>query len=65
MTHCIEDITPGRRMDPGCHHGPVLLADVVAASTAVAATRSRTAKAGVIAELLRRAAAGDVEPVTA
>jgi DNA ligase-1 len=43
----------------------VLLADVVAASTAVAGTRSRTAKAGLIAELLRRAGAEEVEPVTA
>jgi DNA ligase-1 len=42
----------------------VLLADVVAASTAVGATRSRTAKAAAIAELLRRADAGEVEPVT-
>jgi DNA ligase-1 len=50
---------------PGCHHGAVLLADVVAASAAVAATRSRTAKAGVIADLLRRAGADEVEPVTA
>jgi DNA ligase-1 len=43
----------------------VLLADVVAASAAVAATRSRTAKAGTIAELLRQADAAEVEPVTA
>jgi DNA ligase-1 len=43
----------------------VLLADVVAASAAVAATGSRTAKAGAIADLLRRAGAGEVEPVTA
>jgi DNA ligase-1 len=43
----------------------VLLADVVATSAAVAATRSRTAKAGAIADLLRRAAADEVEPVTA
>ncbi|MCW2530661.1 MAG: ligB [Blastococcus sp.] len=43
----------------------MLLADVVAASTAVAGTRSRTAKAGLIAELLRRAGAEEVEPVTA
>jgi DNA ligase-1 len=43
----------------------VLLADVVAASAAVAATRSRTAKAGTIAEVLRRADADEVEPVTA
>jgi DNA ligase-1 len=43
----------------------VLLADVIAASAAVAATRSRTAKAGTIAELLRRAGADEVEPVTA
>jgi DNA ligase-1 len=42
----------------------VLLADVVAASTAVAGTRSRTAKAAAIAQLLRRAAADEVEPVT-
>jgi DNA ligase-1 len=43
----------------------VLLAEVIAASTAVAATRSRTAKAGVIAELLRRAGADEAEPVAA
>jgi DNA ligase-1 len=43
----------------------VLLADVVAASAAVAATRSRTAKARVIADLLRRAGVGEVRPVTA
>ena len=43
----------------------MLLADVVAASAAVAATRSRTAKAGTIAELLRRADPAEVEPVTA
>jgi DNA ligase-1 len=42
----------------------VLLADVVAASSAVAATRSRTAKAGAIAALLARAAPDEVEPVT-
>ncbi|QXG76213.1 ATP-dependent DNA ligase [Modestobacter sp. L9-4] len=42
----------------------MLLAEVVAASAAVAATRSRTAKAGLIAELLRRAGADEVEPVT-
>jgi DNA ligase-1 len=43
----------------------VLLAEVVAASAAVAATRSRTAKAGLIGDLLRRADADEVEPVTA
>ncbi|TFV86984.1 ATP-dependent DNA ligase [Blastococcus sp. CT_GayMR16] len=43
----------------------MLLADVVTASAAVAATRSRTAKAGVIAELLRRADPEEVGPVTA
>jgi DNA ligase-1 len=43
----------------------VLLSDVVAASAAVAATRSRTAKATAIADLLRRAEADEVEPVTA
>jgi DNA ligase-1 len=42
----------------------VLLADVVAASAAVAATRSRTAKATAIAELLRRAGEDEVGPVT-
>jgi DNA ligase-1 len=42
----------------------VLLADVVAVSAAVSATRSRTAKAGAIADLLRRAGADEVEPVT-
>jgi DNA ligase 1 len=44
---------------------PVLLADVVATSAAVAATRARTAKATAIAELLRRADRDEVEPVTA
>jgi DNA ligase-1 len=43
----------------------VLLADVLAASAAVTATRSRTAKAQAIADLLRRADPGEVEPVTA
>jgi DNA ligase-1 len=43
----------------------VLFADVVAASAAVAGTGSRTAKATAIAELLRRADADEVEPVTA
>jgi DNA ligase-1 len=43
----------------------VLLADVAAVSSEVAATRSRTAKAAAIAGLLRRADADEVEPVTA
>jgi DNA ligase-1 len=43
----------------------VLLADVVATSAQVAATRSRTAKTTAIAELLLRAGAGEIEPVTA
>ena len=43
----------------------MLLADVLAASAAVTATRSRTAKAQAIADLLRGAAAEEVEPVTA
>jgi DNA ligase-1 len=43
----------------------VLLADVVAASAAVAATRARTAKAAAIAGALRGAAAGEVGPVAA
>ncbi|SDX91904.1 DNA ligase-1 [Modestobacter sp. DSM 44400] len=43
----------------------MLLADVLGTSTAVAATRSRTAKAAAIAELLSGAAPGEVEPVTA
>ncbi|MGY1753528.1 ATP-dependent DNA ligase [Blastococcus sp. SYSU D01042] len=44
---------------------PVLLAEVVAASTRVASTRARTAKAATIAEVLRRAGEDEVEPVTA
>jgi DNA ligase-1 len=48
-----------------CHDDPVLLADVVTASAAVAATRSRTAKAQAIADLLGRADAPEVEAVTA
>jgi DNA ligase 1 len=43
----------------------VLLADVVAASAAVAGTRSRTAKAQAIAAVLRAAAADEVQPVCA
>jgi DNA ligase-1 len=43
----------------------VLLADVVATSASVAGTRSRTAKATAIAELLRRAGDDEVESVTA
>ncbi|MCZ2820482.1 ATP-dependent DNA ligase [Modestobacter sp. VKM Ac-2977] len=42
----------------------MLLADVLAASTAVTATRSRTAKAAAIAALLRAAARDEVVPVT-
>jgi DNA ligase-1 len=49
----------------GCHHGAVLLADVVDASATVAARRSRTAKAAAIAALLRRADADEVGPLTA
>lgn len=43
----------------------MLLAEVVAVSARVAATRSRTAKAAAIADLLRRADAAEVGPVTA
>ncbi|WP_097195540.1 ATP-dependent DNA ligase [Blastococcus aggregatus] len=43
----------------------MLLAEVVEVSARVAATRSRTAKAAAIADLLRRADATEVEPVTA
>ena len=43
----------------------MLFADVVAASAAVAATRSRTAKATAIADLLRRADGDEVRAVTA
>jgi DNA ligase-1 len=42
----------------------VLLADVVAASGTVAATRARSAKARAIADLLQRAAPDEVEAVT-
>jgi DNA ligase 1 len=43
----------------------MLLADVLTTSAAVAATRSRTAKAQAIADVLRRAGRDEVEPVTA
>ncbi|ADB75021.1 ATP-dependent DNA ligase [Geodermatophilus obscurus] len=43
----------------------MLFADVVAASAEVAATRSRTAKATAIADLLGRAGGNEVRPVTA
>ncbi len=41
-------------------HGEVLLAEVVATSAAVAATRSRTAKVAALADLLRRAEPNEV-----
>ncbi|HYH32661.1 MAG TPA: ATP-dependent DNA ligase [Pseudonocardia sp.] len=43
----------------------MLLADVVATSAAVGATRARTAKTAALAELLRRAGSDEVEPATA
>ena len=43
----------------------MLFSDVVAASAAVGATRSRTAKAATLAGLLRAAAPAEIEPVTA
>jgi DNA ligase-1 len=45
--------------------GSVLLADVVATSNAVAATRSRKAKVAAIAQLLARSSPDEVETVTA
>lgn len=45
-------------------NGHVLLADVVATSAAVAATRSRKAKVAAIAELLARARGPELETVT-
>jgi DNA ligase 1 len=48
-----------------CHHDAVLFTEVVAVSAAVAGTRSRTAKATAIAELLRRSVPDEVRPVTA
>jgi DNA ligase-1 len=49
----------------GCgDNEPLLLADVVATSAAVAATRSRKAKVAAIADLLRRTDEADVETVT-
>jgi DNA ligase 1 len=49
----------------GCHDDVVLLADVVTASSSVAATRSRTAKAAALAGLLQAAEPDEIEPVTA
>ncbi|TQM05840.1 ATP-dependent DNA ligase [Pseudonocardia kunmingensis] len=43
----------------------MLLADVVATSAAVGATRARTAKTAALAALLRRAEGDEVEPATA
>jgi DNA ligase-1 len=51
--------------DGGWHHVGVLFAEVVAGSERVAATRSRTAKAAAIADVLRRAAPDDIRPVAA
>ena len=52
-------------MAPGLLTGRVLLADVVAASAAVTATRSRTAKTAALAGLLAAAAPHEVAAVTA
>ena len=43
----------------------MLLAEVVACSAAVGATRARTAKAAALAALLRAAAPDEIEPATA
>ena len=43
----------------------MLLAEVVACSAAVGATRARTAKAAALAGLLRTAAPDEIEPATA
>ncbi|MGJ7442578.1 ATP-dependent DNA ligase [Aquipuribacter sp. MA13-6] len=43
----------------------MLLAEVVTTSAAVGATRSRTAKAAALADVLRRAEPAEVEPLTA
>src|SRR6478752_6974249 len=43
----------------------MLFSEVVAASAAVGATRSRTAKAATLAALLRAAAPTEIEPATA
>ena len=43
----------------------MLLAEVVACSAAVGATRARTAKAGALAALLRAAGPDEIEPATA
>ena len=43
----------------------MLLADVVATSEAVAATRARSRKAAALAELLRAAAPAEIVPVVA
>ena len=51
----------GRR----CFNRTVLLAEVVACSAAVGATRARTAKAAALAALLRAAAPDEIEPATA
>src|SRR5690606_21659202 len=48
-----------------CQDGNVLLADVVATSAAVGATRSRKAKTAALADLLRRAGHDEIEPATA
>src|SRR4051794_36299635 len=55
----------GAAVGGGCDDERMLLADVVATSAAVGATRSRTAKTAALADLLRAAAPDEVEPVTA
>jgi DNA ligase-1 len=64
-SHFVRDY-PSRGPDVGCagQNGHVLLADVVAASQAVAATRSRKAKVAALAEALALAEPDEVETVT-
>jgi DNA ligase-1 len=54
-----------RVVGDACHHGGVLLADLVATSDAVAATRSRKAKVAALASLLSAAAPEEMETVAA
>lgn len=69
----VERVTPAAIRSPqsatppgaaGCEHQRVLLAEVVAASADVAATRSRSAKAARVAQVLRAAAPAEVPVVT-
>ena len=61
----LTGVSGGRTVGARCEDAGMLLAEVVATSAAVGATRSRKAKVAALAALLRAAAPEEIEPATA